>query len=306
MLVNSKEIFQDAIKNNYALGAFNFVNMEVLQGILETAVEENSPVIVQCSTGAIKYAGNNYLSGMVINATKDLPIPVIWNLDHGKTYEDCVNAINLGFTNVMIDASHLPYEENIALTKKVVEYAHSKNVTVEAELGVLAGVEEDVSSNTHVYTNPDQAIDFINKTGCDSLAIAIGTSHGIYKFKGEAKLRLDILEELSKKLPNYPFVLHGASSIPEEYVAKANKYGASLSGAKGVPEEMLKQACNMNICKVNVDSDLRIGFTAGVREYLQLNPADVDMRSYLKAGKANVKDIVRFKIQNVFNSKNKA
>lgn len=306
MLVNSKKIFQDALKNNYALGAFNFVNMEVLQGILEAAVEENSPVIVQCSTGAIKYAGNSYLKGMVLSATKDLNIPVIWNLDHGKTYEDCVNAIDLGFTNVMIDASHLSYEDNIALTKKVVEYAHSKNVTVEAELGVLAGVEEDVSANAHVYTDPQQAIDFINRTGCDSLAIAIGTSHGIYKFKGEAKLRLDILEELLKLMPNYPFVLHGASSIPQQYVELANNYGATLSGAKGVPEEMLKQACSMNICKVNVDSDLRIGFTAGVREYLSNNPQDVDMRSYLKAGKSNVKDIVKFKIQNVFNSQNKA
>lgn len=306
MLVNSKEIFLDAIKNKYALGAFNFVNMEVLQGILETAVEENSPVIVQCSTGAIKYAGGNYLSGMVINATKDLPIPVIWNLDHGKTYEDCVNAIDLGFTNVMIDASHLSYEENIALTKKVVDYAHTKGVTVEAELGVLAGVEEDVQADAHVYTDPDQAIDFINRTGCDSLAIAIGTSHGIYKFKGEAKLRLDILETLSNKLPDYPFVLHGASSIPQDYVALANNYGATLSGAKGVPEEMLATACNMNICKVNVDSDLRIGFTAGIREYLANNPSDVDMRSYLKQGKKYVKDLVRFKIQNVFNSKDKA
>jgi fructose-bisphosphate aldolase class II len=206
----------------------------------------------------------------------------------------------------MIDASHLSYEDNIALTKKVVEYAHSKNVTVEAELGVLAGVEEDVSANTHVYTDPQQAVDFITRTGCDSLAIAIGTSHGIYKFKGEAKLRLDILEELSKLMPNYPFVLHGASSIPQQYVELANNYGATLSGAKGVPEEMLKQACSMNICKVNVDSDLRIGFTAGVREYLSNNPQDVDMRSYLKAGKSNVKDIVKFKIQNIFNSQNKA
>lgn len=306
MLVNSKELFLDAIKNKYAVGAFNFVNMEVLQGILETAVEENSPVIVQCSTGAIKYAGKDYLSGMVKSVTEKLPIPVIWNLDHGKTFEDCVNAIDAGFTNVMIDASSLPYEENIALTKKVVEYAHARNVTVEAELGVLAGVEEDVSANEHIYTDPNQAIDFIEKTGCDSLAIAIGTSHGIYKFKGEAKLRLDILEELSKRMPNYPFVLHGASSIPQQYVEKANKYGANLTGAKGVPEEMLSEACKMNICKVNVDSDLRIGFTAGVREYLQNNPSDVDMRSYLKSGKQCVKDVVRFKIQNVFNSQNKA
>ena len=305
MLVNSKGLFQDALKRNYALGAFNFVNMEVLQGILETAEEENSPVIIQCSTGAIKYAGKA-LSGMVKDYANSLNIPVIWNLDHGKSFEDCAKAIDLGFTNVMIDASSLPYEENIALTKKVVEYAHERGVTVEAELGVLAGVEEDVVADTHTYTDPDQAIDFINRTGCDSLAIAIGTSHGIYKFKGEAKLRLDILQELSNRLPNYPFVLHGASSIPQEYVAKANQFGANLSGAKGVPEEMLNTACKMNICKVNVDSDLRIGFTAGIREYLANNPSDVDMRNYLKSGKQNVKELVRFKIQNVFNSKDKA
>ena len=305
MLVNSKGLFQDALKRNYALGAFNFVNMEVLQGILETAEEENSPVIIQCSTGAIKYAGKA-LSGMVKDYANSLNIPVIWNLDHGKTFEDCAKAIDLGFTNVMIDASSLPYEENIALTKKVVEYAHERGVTVEAELGVLAGVEEDVVADTHTYTDPDQAIDFINRTGCDSLAIAIGTSHGIYKFKSEAKLRLDILQELSNRLPNYPFVLHGASSIPQEYVAKANQFGANLSGAKGVPEEMLNTACKMNICKVNVDSDLRIGFTAGIREYLANNPSDVDMRNYLKSGKKNVKELVRFKIQNVFNSKDKA
>lgn len=305
MLVNSKDLYLDAIKNHYAIGAFNFVNMEVLQGILETAVELNSPIIIQCSTGAIKYAGEDYLKGMVLNTTKNLNIPVIWNLDHGKTFEDCVNAINLGFTNVMIDASSLPYEENIALTRKVVEYAHKHNVTVEAELGVLAGVEDDVKSDVHLYTDPNQAIDFINKTGCDSLAIAIGTSHGIYKFKGEAKLRLDILDELSKKLPNYPFVLHGASSIPQDYVTKANEFGATLQNAKGVPEEMLKIACEKNVCKVNVDSDLRIGFTAGIREYLANNTSDVDMRNYLKNGKKYVKELVAFKIEHVFNSKNK-
>ena len=306
MLVNSKELFLDAIKNKYALGAFNFVNMEVLQGILETAVEEKSPVIIQCSTGAIKYAGGDYLSGMVINATKNLPIPVIWNLDHGKTYEDCVSAIDLGFTNVMIDASHLPYEENIALTKKVVDYAHTKGVTVEAELGVLAGVEEDVKADSHVYTDPEQAIDFINRTGCDSLAIAIGTSHGIYKFKGEAKLRLDILETLSNRMPDYPFVLHGASSIPQDYVAIANNYGAELSGAKGVPEEMLSTACSMNICKVNVDSDLKLAYTAGLREYLTENPENVDMRKYNTVGMELIKEAVKHKMDNVFGSSNMA
>lgn len=306
MLVNSKDLYLDAIKNKYAVGAFNFVNMEVLQGIIESAVELNSPVIIQCSTSAIKYAGNDFLKGMVENSVKNLKIPVIWNLDHGKTFEDCVNAINLGFTNVMIDASSLPYDENVELTRKVVEYAHKHNVTVEAELGVLAGVEDDVKSDVHLYTDPKQAVDFIKKTGCDSLAIAIGTSHGIYKFKGEAKLRIDILEELSKMLPNYPFVLHGASSIPKKYVDLANKYGASIQNAKGVPEEMLKIACKKNVCKVNVDSDLRIGFTAGIREYLSNNLSDVDMRNYLNNGKKYVKELVKFKIENVFNSKNKA
>lgn len=280
--------------------------MEVLQGILESAVELNSPVIIQCSTSAIKYMGNDFLKGMVENSVKNLKIPVVWNLDHGKTFEDCVNAINLGFTNVMIDASSLPYDENVELTRKVVEYAHKHNVTVEAELGVLAGVEDDVKSDVHLYTDPKQAVDFIKKTGCDSLAIAIGTSHGIYKFKGEAKLRIDILEELSKMLPNYPFVLHGASSIPKKYVDLANKYGASIQNAKGVPEEMLKIACKKNVCKVNVDSDLRIGFTAGIREYLSNNLSDVDMRNYLNNGKKYVKELVKFKIENVFNSKNKA
>lgn len=306
MLVNSKQIFKDAIKNHYALGAFNFVNLEILKSILESAEELNSPVIVQCSTSAIKYIGNDYLKGFVTSVLSKTKVPVILNLDHGKTIEDCKNAIDIGFTNVMIDASSYDYEQNIAITKEVVEYAHKHNVTVEAELGVLAGVEDDVKSDTHSYTDPDQAVDFIKKTGCDSLAIAIGTSHGIYKFKGEAKLRLDILDKLSKMLPDYPFVLHGASSIPSEYVALANKYGANLQNAKGVPEDMLKQACQKNICKVNVDSDLRIGFLAGVRESLTNNPQNVDMREYLKNGMKYVKQLVSFKIENVFNSKDKA
>ena len=305
-LVNSKQVFQNALTNGYAVGAFNFVNMEILQGILDAASENNSPVIIQTSTGAIKYAGNDYLKGMVKGATEHLNIPVIWNLDHGKTFEDCVNAIEIGCTNVMIDASSLPYAENVALTKKVVEYAHQFNVTVEGELGVLAGVEEDVSSDTHTFTAQAQAIDFIEKTGVDSLAIAIGTSHGLYKFKGEAKLRLDILETLQAQKPNFPFVLHGASSIPQDYVALANKYGATLENAKGVPEDILKEACKMNICKVNVDSDLRIGFTAGIREYLSLNTSDMDVRNFLKNGKKYVKALVSHKIINVFNSANKA
>ena len=306
MLVNTKEVFENAIKGKYAVGAFNFVNMEILQAILETAEEEKSPVIIQCSTGAIKYAGESCLSGMVFGATKNISVPVIWNLDHGKTFEDCAKAIELGFTNVMIDASSLPYEENVALTKRVVDFAHSKGVTVEAELGVLAGIEDDTQNSAQVYTNPDQAIDFISKTNCDSLAIAIGTSHGLHKFSGEAKLRLDILQTLSQKLPDFPFVLHGASSIPEQYTTLANQYGANLKNAKGVPEEMLHEACRLNICKVNVDSDLRICFTAGIREYLNQNPSDVDMRKYLTHGKKYVKQLVKNKMQTVLGSSNKA
>ena len=285
MLTNTKEVFLKANQGNYAVGAFNFVNMEILQAILEAAEEEHSPVIIQCSGSAIKYAGENCLSGMVFGATKNISVPVIWNLDHGKTFEECAKAIDLGFTNVMIDASALPFEENAAKTKEVVDYAHSKGVTVEAELGVLSGVEDDTHNDNQCYTNPDQAIDFIQKTNCDSLAIAIGTSHGLHKFSGEAKLRLDILKTLSEKLPNYPFVLHGASSIPEQFVALANENGATLKNAKGVPEEMLHDACRLNICKVNVDSDLRICFTAGIREYLNQNPSEVDLRKYLANGK---------------------
>lgn len=305
-LVNSKELFLDALKNKYAIGAFNFVNMELLQAILEGAKEQNSPVIIQSSTGAIKYAGAENLKGLVQSAVQNIGIPVIWNLDHGKTFEDCVNAINMGCTNVMIDASHLPFEENVLLTKKVVEYAHKFDVTVEGELGVLAGVEEDISSEHTTYTDPKQAVDFIEKTGVDSLAIAIGTSHGIYKFKGDAKLRIDILAKLQELKPNYPFVLHGASSIPENYVNLANQYGATLENARGVPEDILYTACQMNICKVNVDSDLRIGFTAGIREYLANNPSDMDIRNFLKNGKKYVKELVTHKISNVFNSSNKA
>ena len=306
MLTNTKEVFLKAIQGNYAVGAFNFVNMEILQAILEAAEEEHSPVIIQCSGSAIKYAGENCLSGMVFGATKNISVPVIWNLDHGKTFEECAKAIDLGFTNVMIDASALPYEENVALTKKVVDYAHSKGVTVEAELGVLSGVEDDTHNDNQCYTNPDQAIDFIQKTNCDSLAIAIGTSHGLHKFSGEAKLRLDILQTLSQKLPDFPFVLHGASSIPEQYTTLANQYGANLKNAKGVPEEMLKQACKLNICKVNVDSDLRICFTAGIREHLSQNPSEVDLRKYLANGKQYAKDLIKHKMLTVLNSSNKA
>lgn len=306
-LQNSKQLFKHAIENNYAIGAFNFVNLETLSAILDAATELNSPVIVQCSTGAIKYAGIEAISAMVNAKAKNLP--VILNLDHGKTFEDCKNAIDNGFTNVMIDASSLPFEENIALTKQVVEYAHSKNVTVEAELGVLAGVEDEVSATNDdaKYTNPLQAKEFVERTGVDSLAVAIGTSHGTHKFSGEAKLRFDILSEIEKLLPNFPLVLHGASSIPQDMVKLAEQYGAKLKGANGIPESMLQIATTQhNVVKVNVDSDLRIAFTAGVREVLTNKPETVDLRDYLKQGKFYVTQVVKSKISDVFASKDKA
>ncbi len=305
-LVNSKEMFKDALKNHYAIGAFNFVNMEIAKSILNTASECNSPVIMQCSTGAIKYAGAKTLVAIARSLASDLNVPVCLNLDHGKTFEDCKLAVDSGFTNVMIDASSLPYEENIALTKKVVEYAHAHNVTVESELGVLAGVEEDVVASHNIYTSPEQAEDFVKKTGIDSLAIAIGTSHGTHKFKGEAKLQFDILSEIEKRLPNFPLVLHGASSIPQNLIELAKKYGAELEGANGIPEVMLNQACKHNICKINVDSDLKLAFTAGIRKYLTENPSEVDIRKYNGEGMKLVQETIKNKMENVFDSANRA
>ena len=305
-LQNSKNMFKDALKNKSGIGAFNFVNMEVLKSILKSAEEEQSPVIVQCSTGAIKYAGAKQLVALAKTCVADMTVPVCLNLDHGKTFEDCKNAIDAGFTNVMIDASSLPYEENVALTRKVVIYAHERNVTVEAELGVLAGVEEDVKADKSIYTDPKLALDFVRQTGVDSLAIAIGTSHGTHKFKGEPKLAFDILEEIEKELPNFPLVLHGASSVPKKLIELNNKYGANIENANGIPEEMLREACKHNICKINVDSDLRLAYTAGVREYLYENPSDVDIRNYSKSGMENVSETVAYKMKNVFLSSGKA
>ncbi len=307
-LQNSKQILDNALKGHYGVGAFNFVNMETLKAILDSAEEKRSPVIVQCSTGAIKYAGVETLANMAKTYAKNMTVPVCLNLDHGKTFEDCKNAIDAGFTNVMIDASSLPKEENIALTKKVVEYAHSKNATVEAEIGVLAGVEDEVSASDEDarYTDPKEAYDFVQATGVDSLAIAIGTSHGTVKFKGEAKLRFDILEEVGKLLPNFPIVLHGASSIPQDMVKLAEKYGATLPGSCGIPEEMLRQACAMSVCKVNTDSDLRISFTAGLRQSLVENPENVDIRKYNQLGMDYIKQVVKNKMDNVLGSSNQA
>lgn len=305
-LQNSKNMFKDALKNKYGIGAFNFVNMEVLKSILKSAEEEQSPVIVQCSTGAIKYAGAKQLVALAKTCVADMTVPVCLNLDHGKTFEDCKNAIDAGFTNVMIDASSLPYEENVALTRKVVIYAHERNITVEAELGVLAGVEEDVKADKSIYTDPKLALDFVRQTGVDSLAIAIGTSHGTHKFKGEPKLAFDILEEIEKELPDFPLVLHGASSVPKKLIELNNKYGANIENANGIPEEMLREACKHNICKINVDSDLKLAYTAGVREYLYENPSDVDIRNYSKSGMKNVSETVAYKMKNVFLSSGKA
>jgi len=307
-LVNGKKIFESALKGKYGVGAFNFINIETLKSILECAEENKSPVIVQCSTGALKYAGLEVLAGICKTYASKMTVPVCLNLDHGKTFEDCKACIDAGFTNVMIDASSLPYEENIELTKKVVEYAHARNVTVEAELGVLAGVEDEVSASEDEarYTDPKQAYDFVTRTGVDSLAIAIGTSHGTVKFKGEAKLRFDILEEVEKLLPNFPIVLHGASSIPKDLVVLAEEYGAKLKGSCGIPETMLREACSHNVCKVNVDSDLRLSFTAGIRKSLTENPENVDMRKYNTAGMELIKKVVKDKMDNVFGSSNRA
>ena len=306
-LVNGKVIFEDALKNRYGVGAFNFVNLEVLKAILDAAEEMKSPVIVQCSTGAIKYAGVDTLVALARTYASKMSVPVCLNLDHGKTFEDCKMCIDAGFTNVMIDASHLPMDENIALTKKVVEYAHARNVTVEAEIGVLAGVEDEVSASEDDarYTNPKEAYDFVKATGVDSLAIAIGTSHGTVKFKGEAKLRFDILEEVEKLLPDFPIVLHGASSIPQDMVVLAEQYGAKLKGSNGIPESMLREACTHNVCKINVDSDLRLCFTAGLRKSLAENPENVDMRKYNGEGMKLISECVKGKMINVFNSVNR-
>lgn len=307
-LQNSKEIFKSALKGGYGVGAFNFINIETLKSILKGAEEAKSPVIVQCSTGAIKYAGVDVLVAICKAMAKDMTVPVCLNLDHGKTFEDCKMCIDAGFTNVMIDASSLPYEENIALTKKVVEYAHKFGVTVEAELGVLAGVEDEVSASEEdaKYTNPDQAVEFVKATGVDSLAVAIGTSHGTVKFKGEPKLRFDILEKIGTLMPNFPLVLHGASSIPQDMVKLAESYGAKLKGSIGIPEDMLRHACSMNVCKVNVDSDLRLSFTAGVRKSLTENPENVDMRTYNKEGMELITKVVKNKMENVFGSAGRA
>jgi len=295
------------MQEGFAIGAFNINNMEIIQGIVDAASEQNSPVILQVSSSAIKYARMPYLMKMVEAAVETTDIPIALHLDHGPDFETCKECIDAGFTSVMIDGSKYDFEENIELTKKVVEYAHERGVVVEAELGQLAGIEDDVnvSEADAKYTDPDQAKEFVERTGCDSLAIAIGTSHGAYKFKGEAKLRFDILQEIKNKIPNTPIVLHGASTVIPELVETCNKYGGEIPGAKGVPNEILKEAGKLGVSKINVDTDLRLAMTANIRKVFGEKPSEFDPRKYLSPARDAVKDVVSFKIENVFCSKDK-
>ena len=305
-LISPKAMFARAYAEGYAVGAFNVNNMEIIQGIMEAGAAEISPLILQVSAGARTYAGQNYIIKLIEAALMDTDLPVVLHLDHGADFAICKSCIDGGFTSVMIDGSHLPYEENIALTKQVVEYAHPRGVWVEAELGRLEGVEDDVVSEKTVYTDPAQAVDFVQRTGCDSLAIAIGTSHGAYKFKGDAKLDFDRLETITKLLPGYPLVLHGSSSVPQEFVEMANKYGGQVGGARGVPEELLRKAATFGVCKINIDTDIRLAMTASIRKHFAENPADFDPRAYLKPAREAVKLMVQHKIKNVLGCSGKA
>ena len=309
-LVNTKEMFKKAYEGGYAVGAFNVNNMEIIQGITEAAKELNAPLILQVSAGARKYANHTYLVKLVEAAVEETGLPIALHLDHGDSFELCKSCIDGGFTSVMIDGSHLDYEENVALTKKVVDYAHERGVTVEGELGQLAGIEDDVnvSAEDASFTDPDQVYDFVTRTGVDSLAIAIGTSHGAYKFKPGQKpqLRFDILEEVSKRLPNFPIVLHGASSVVPEFVEMINTYGGKMPDAIGIPEDMLRKAATMAVCKINIDSDLRLALTGAVRKHLAENADHFDPRQYLGDGRSAIKGMVAHKIQNVLGCNGKA
>ncbi|MEF9934037.1 MAG: class II fructose-1,6-bisphosphate aldolase [Clostridium sp.] len=305
-LITSTEIFKKAYEGGYAVGAFNVNNMEIIQGIVEAAKEEKSPIILQVSAGARKYANPIYLRKLVEAAIEDSDLPICLHLDHGEDFEICKACIDAGFTSVMIDGSKHSFEENIRLTKEVVEYAHARGVVVEAELGRLAGVEDavNVSAKDATYTDPDQAVEFVERTGVDSLAIAIGTSHGAYKFTGDPSLDFKRLEEISAKLNGFPLVLHGASTVMPEYVAKCNEFGGKLPGAQGVPEDMLRRAASMGVCKINIDTDLRLAMTATIREQLIKNPAEFDPRKYLGPARDAIKKIVAHKIKNVLGSSN--
>lgn len=309
-LVTTTEMFKKAYEGGYAIGAFNVNNMEIVQGITRAAKKLNAPVILQCSAGARKYASHDYLVAMVKAAAEETGLPIALHLDHGPDFETCKACIDGGFTSVMIDGSSKPYEENIALTKKVVEYAHAHGVVVEGELGTLAGVEDDVKveAGNESYTRPEEVEDFVNRTGVDSLAIAIGTSHGAYKFKPGTKpqLRFDVLEEVSRRLPGFPIVLHGSSSVPQEYVKMINEHGGKMPNAIGVPEDQLREAAKLSVCKINIDSDLRLAMTGTVRAFLDEHPDKFDPREYLKPARANIKELVRHKLVDVLGCAGKA
>lgn len=308
-LVTTKKMFEKAFEGGYAIGAFNINNMEIIQGVVAAAKAQNSAVILQVSKSALKYAHPKYLKAMVDTAIEETGLDIALHLDHGSDFEVCKDCIEYGFTSVMFDGSHLEYEENVAQTKKIVEYAHERGIVVEAELGKLAGVEDEVNVDAAhaTYTDPDQAVDFVKRTGVDSLAIAIGTSHGAYKFKGEAKLDFDRLATITEKLEaagfhNYPIVLHGASSVDQRCVAMCNEYGGNIAGAKGIPAEMLRKASSMAVCKINMDTDLRLAMTAAVRKSFGDEPAAFDPRGYLGAGRALIQELVEDKIKNVIGS----
>ena len=309
-LVTATEMFKKAYEGGYAIGAFNVNNMEIIQGITEAAAEERAPLILQVSAGARKYAKHIYLTKLVEAAIADTDLPIALHLDHGADFDICKACVDGGFSSVMIDGSKYSFEENIALTRKVVEYAHAHGVVVEGELGTLAGIEDDVhvKADDALFTRPEEVEEFVTRTGVDSLAIAIGTSHGAYKFKPGTKpqLRFDILEEVGRRLPGFPIVLHGASSVPQEFVAEVNKYGGNMPGAIGVPEEMLRQAAQMAVCKINIDSDLRLAMTAAVRKHLAEHPSDFDPRQYLTPARTAIKEMVRHKIVDVLGCAGKA
>ena len=306
-LVTTKDMFEKALKSDYAVGAFNVNNMEIIQGIVEAAQEEKAPLILQVSAGARKYAKPAYLIKLVEAAVMDTGLDIALHLDHGEDFEICKKCVDDGFTSVMIDGSKHPFEENIRLTKEVVEYAHSKGVVVEAELGKLAGIEDNikVDARNATFTVPEEAAEFVEKTGVDSLAVAIGTSHGEYKFKGEPYLDFERLQEIHKLIPDTPLVLHGASTVLPEFVSKCNEYGGSIPGAQGVPEEMIQTAAKYGVCKVNIDTDLRLAMTAEIRKHFVENPADFDPRKYLGPAIDAIRRMVQHKIRNVLNASNK-
>ncbi|WP_461208801.1 class II fructose-1,6-bisphosphate aldolase [Desulfocurvus sp. DL9XJH121] len=304
-LTGPREMFEKAYAGGYAVGAFNVNNMEIIQGIMAAGTEEQAPLILQVSAGARKYASQTYLMKLIEAALIESDLPVVVHLDHGADFDICKACIDGGFTSVMIDGSHLPFGENIALTKRVVDYAHDKGVWVEAELGRLAGIEEHVVSEENVYTDPDEAVEFVQRSGCDSLAIAIGTSHGAYKFKGEPRLDFERLEKITGMMPDYPLVLHGSSSVPQEFVEMANQYGGDIPGAKGVPEDLLRKAATYGVCKINIDTDIRLAMTAVIRKTFVESPAEFDPRKYLGPARTAVKDMVQHKIKNVLGCSNK-